>query len=57
MDGEAAMRPFASRFGHQRGLYALACDEEASAYYGIEQQGILCWLWRVRCYLLGFFGR
>lgn len=39
---------------HRLGLYALACDEEASVHYGIDQHGIDAWLWRLYCYLSGF---
>lgn len=42
---------------HQRGLHSLACDEEASSHYGIENRGVSGWLWRLRCYLLGAFSR
>ncbi len=38
---------------HDRGLYYVACDIEASEHYGIKDKGISAWLWRSRCYLLG----
>lgn len=40
---------------HDRGLYSIACDEEASAHYGIKHQGVSRWAWPMRCYLKGFF--
>lgn len=57
MVGDLTMKSSAPRFGHERGLYALACDEEASLHYHIQHEGLLGGLWRLRCYLLGFFGR
>lgn len=38
---------------HLRGLYFIACDEEASLHYGIDTKGFWGMLWRVRCYLKG----
>lgn len=40
---------------HDRGLYSIACDEEASAHYGIKHQGVSRWAWPMRCYLKGLF--
>ncbi len=41
---------------HERGLYALACDEQASAHYTVDTHGLPGWLWRIRCYMKGFMG-
>jgi hypothetical protein len=45
-----------NKFGHPRGLYALACDEEACTHYEINTHGVVSLLWKVRCYLRGFMG-
>jgi hypothetical protein len=42
---------------HELGLYALACDQEASAKYGINESGLGMTMWRARCYIRGFLDR
>lgn len=41
---------------HQRGLFAIACDQEASEHYRIGASGLLARLWRMRCYVRGVLG-
>lgn len=38
---------------HDRGLYALACEEEANDHYGTTSTSF----WLMRCYLRGVLGR
>lgn len=54
---EVMLEPIVGRLmeRHDRGLYGIACDKEASEHYGIGQQGVSTKLWLIRCYLAGFF--
>ena len=42
------------RVRHDRGLYCVACDIEASEHYEIKGTGLSTGLWRMRCYVRGF---
>lgn len=44
------------KWGHDRGLYAVACDIEVADHEKTPQTGIVVTLWRIRCYLRGFVG-
>lgn len=39
---------------HNRGVYNVACDQEASAHYGIPLDTLKHKVWQVRCYVQGF---
>ncbi len=41
---------------HARGVYALACDIEASAHYGLSNTGVCASLWRLGRYVRAFLG-
>jgi hypothetical protein len=50
------MNTFRDRFAyaHDQGLYALACDEHASFYYGYSTDGVSGAWWRTKLYLSGW---
>ena len=44
------------RSAHDRGLYAIAFDQEASEHYVITSTRLTDAFWKARCYILGFLG-
>ncbi|WP_425953320.1 hypothetical protein [Ralstonia pseudosolanacearum] len=49
--------PFLNRlaYAHDKGLYAIYCDQEACEHYGISTKGVSAALWELRLYLVGYF--